>query len=87
MKGRYRVIGDVRGLGLMIGIEFVRNGKEPDPEAVRKVIKGALERGLILIECGGEKNVIRFIPSLIVTQKEMNRGLDIFEEAVKELAM
>ncbi len=87
MKGRYKVIGDVRGFGYMIGIEFVRDRKEPYPEAVKNAIKGCLDRGLILIECGGEKNVIRFIPPLIITQGEMDRGLDIFEEAVKELAM
>lgn len=87
MKSRYSVIGDVRGFGYMIGIEFVRDGKEPDPEAVKNVIKGCLDRGLILIECGGEKNVIRFIPPLIITQEEMNRGLGILEEVVKELAM
>lgn len=87
MKKKYRAIGDIRGLGLMIGIEFVKDGKEPDQEAVKKVIKGALDRGLILIECGGEKNIIRFIPPLIVTQEEMDRGLAIFEEVVKELPM
>lgn len=87
MEKKYSAIGDIRGLGLMIGIEFVRDGKEPDPEAAKRVIKGCLDRGLILIDCGGERNVIRFIPPLIVTEEEMNRGLDIFEEAVKELAM
>lgn len=85
MNEEYRHIGDVRGLGYMIGIEFVKNRKEPDPEAVKKVLKGCLDRALILIECGGEKNVIRFIPPLIITEEEMDRGLEIFEEAVKKL--
>jgi 4-aminobutyrate aminotransferase len=85
IKEGYKAIGDVRGLGLMIGIEFVRDEKEPDQEAVKRVIKGCLDRGLILIECGGDKNVIRFIPPLIITEEEMDRALDVFEEAVRSL--
>lgn len=84
MKERCRPIGDIRGLGLMIGIEFVNDQNEPDPEVVKRIIKGCLDRGLILIECGGEKNVIRFIPPLIISEKEMDKELDIFEEVVKE---
>lgn len=85
MKDKYSLIGDVRGLGYMIGIEFVRDGREPNPEAVKKVKRGCLDRGLILIECGGGKNIIRFIPPLVITEEEMDKGIDIFEEAVKEI--
>lgn len=85
MKEKYRPIGDVRGLGYMIGIEFVKDDREPNSEAVKKVMKDCLDRGLILIECGGDKNVIRFIPPLIITEEEMDKALDVFEEVVKEL--
>lgn len=82
MKGRYPAIGDVRGLGLMIGVEFVKNEKEPDSALVEKIMKTCLNRGLLLIECGGDKNILRLIPPLIITRDEMDRGLDILEEAI-----
>jgi 4-aminobutyrate aminotransferase len=82
IKDRYPAIGDVRGLGLMIGVEFVKNAKEPDGAIVEKIIRNCLQRGLLLIECGGDKNVLRLIPPLIITRDEMARGLDILEEAI-----
>ena len=82
MKDRHPSIGDVRGLGLMIGVEFVRDGKEPDSRGVEKIMKTCLERGLLLIECGEDKNILRLIPPLIITREEMDKGLDIFEEAI-----
>jgi 4-aminobutyrate aminotransferase len=75
-------IGDVRGLGLMIGIEFVKKDCGPDREALKKVTKRCLDKGLILIECGIEKNIARLMPPLITTKPEMEKALDIFEEAL-----
>jgi 4-aminobutyrate aminotransferase-like enzyme len=68
----------------MIGIEFVRNGMEPDSEGLKKVILSCREKGLIILECGVDKNIIRLAPPLIVTKEEMDRGLDIFEEAINK---
>ncbi|HYA26523.1 MAG TPA: aspartate aminotransferase family protein [Thermodesulfovibrionales bacterium] len=83
MKERFPCIGDVRGLGLMIGIEFVQNDGTPFKELLKKVLDCCLEKGLILIECGVDKNVIRLAPPLIVSREEMEKGLDILEEAVR----
>jgi len=85
MKDRHPSIGDVRGLGLMIGVEFVREGKEPDRAGVEKIMKTCLDRGLLLIECGEDKNILRLIPPLLIKREEMDKGLDILEEAISEL--
>jgi 4-aminobutyrate aminotransferase len=84
LKDRYEYIGDVRGRGLMIGVEFVKADKSPDSDLAMKVMKKCAERGLILIECGGNKNILRFIPPLIVEEAEISRALDIFEDVLKE---
>jgi 4-aminobutyrate aminotransferase len=81
----YPRIGSVRGYGYMIGIEFVNDRGEPDGDACQKVLDYCLEKGLILIGCGMERNVIRFIPPLIATEKEVEKGLDILETGVKSL--
>lgn len=82
MKERHTSIGDVRGLGLMIGVEFVRKNGDPDREKTADIVKRALKRGLIIVECGIDKNVVRLMPPLITTLTEMDKGLDIFEEAL-----
>jgi 4-aminobutyrate aminotransferase len=82
LSRRFSIIGDVRGPGLMIGIEFVKEDGSPNPEACRKVRSACQERGLVLIDCGRDKHVIRFIPPLIATDAEMDQALDIFEKAL-----
>lgn len=82
LKEKRRSIGDVRGLGLMIGVEFIKKDGAPDRESTERVIKKCLRNGLVLIECGVDKNVIRIMPPLTVTEGEMKKALDIFEEAV-----
>ena len=82
IMARHPHIGDVRGLGLMIGIEFVkdRKNKAPDDALRDGLIEFAFERGLILLGCG--KSVIRIAPPLSISQSEMDEGLAIFEEAL-----
>ncbi len=79
---RHPHIGDVRGIGLMIGVEFVkdRKSKVPDDAVRDRAIELAFERGLVLLGCG--KSVIRIAPPLSISQAEMDEGLAIFEEAV-----
>jgi 4-aminobutyrate aminotransferase len=78
-------IGDVRGIGLMIGIEFVTETGAPNREACQKVLDFCLEKGLILINCGPERHIIRFIPPLIVTEAELDTALAILEDGVTTL--
>lgn len=82
LKQRYPSLGDVRGLGLMVGAEFVGPDKEPAAELVKKLQAACLERGLILLNCGAYKNVIRFIAPLIVTREQIDQATSIVEEAL-----
>jgi 4-aminobutyrate aminotransferase len=79
---RHDVIGDVRGRGLMVGMEFVkdRGTKEPHPEASRRLIDTAFARGLLLLGCG--KSVVRLAPPLVIDQEDVDRGLALLGECL-----
>jgi len=83
MQNDFECIGDVRGKGLMVGVELVkdRETKEKAIELRDKIIQKAFEKGLLLLGCG--ENTIRFCPPLIVSRKEIGICLDIFEEVLK----
>jgi len=80
-------IGDVRGLGLMIGLEFVRDRatREPDGALCEAVIQGCAEHGLLVISCGVQHNVIRWIAPLNVTSAEITEALGIFRGVLGSL--
>jgi 4-aminobutyrate aminotransferase len=84
LQEQYPIIGDVRGLGLMIGTEFTVDGKPADNSIIKRVIHACEERGLLLLSCGTYDNVIRWIPPLIVSEQQINDGLRIFGEALEE---
>ncbi len=84
LQEEYPIIGDVRGLGLMVGTEFAVKGKPADKSITKAVIHACEERSLLLLSCGTYDNVIRWIPPLIVTEAQINDGLTIFGEALKE---
>lgn len=85
-KEKYEVVGDVRGMGAMLGVEFVKDkeSKEPYPELVSKLISCALQKGLLLENAGSAGNVIRFLAPLCMTDAQMEAGLKIYEEALVE---
>ena len=83
-----RTIGDVRGRGLMIGIEMVsdKETKEPlDADSINKIIMGMLNRGLIMVPCGRFGNVFRFMPPLVLTKEHAQKASEILLETVKEV--
>jgi 4-aminobutyrate aminotransferase len=81
----YPQIGDVRGLGLMIGTEFIVDGKpEKAKPMVKEIIKSAEKRDLLLLSCGTYDNTVRWIPPLNVTSGQINDGIKIFGEALQE---
>ena len=86
LKDKYEVVGDVRGLGAMIGIELVKDkeSKEPATEIASKLIYNAMQKGLLLESCGTANNVIRFLAPLTMSDEQMAKGLEIFEESLKE---
>ncbi len=81
LKDDYPLIGDVRGIGLMIGAELVEGNKIPAVEKRDIIVKKALDGGLILLPAGD--SVIRFVPPLIISMNEIDKGLEIFERALK----
>lgn len=85
LKESFRVIGDVRGLGLMIGVEFVRrdSARILDTDLRNRVIQKCFEKGLLLLGCG--QSTVRFCPPLIVTKKEVDAAVKFFASVLKEL--
>ena len=79
---RNKSIGQVRGMGLMIGIEFVTDPqtRQPDEELRNRIIHLAFQNGLLLLGCG--KSSIRISPGLCINQQEIDEGLNIFEEVI-----
>jgi 4-aminobutyrate aminotransferase len=84
LQEEYSFIGDVRGLGLMIGTEFTVKGKPAEKSIIKAVIQTCEERGLLLLSCGTYDNIIRWIPPLVVNEQQINDALGIFAEALKE---
>lgn len=82
MQRQYSAIGDVRGLGLMVGVEFRTLDRKPDKDTAKAVVKACLERKLMLLTCGPWDNTIRFIPPLIVSAEQVDQALDIFKQSL-----
>ncbi len=82
---KHPIVGHVRGKGLMIGIELVKDQKtrEPHPEARRKVVETAFERGVLLLGCG--ESTVRLMPPLIVEQDQVDFALDVLEGSISEV--
>ena len=85
LKASHSSIGDVRGLGLMIGVEFARpdGSLAPDAKMRDQVMQKCFEKGLLLLSCG--ESTLRFCPPLIVTREEVDVAIEIFAAAIKEL--
>lgn len=82
IQSRFPVIGNVRGLGLMQGIEFTSEDGTPDAATAAAVQQATTEQKLLTLTCGPEGNVVRLIPALVVTEGEIEAGLSRFEAAV-----
>lgn len=84
LKEKYEIIGDVRGKGLMIGVEIVKSKRTKEPLYVPQMQGMAWRKGLIMITAGMYANVFRIAPPLMISQEQLDRGLDVFEEVVRE---
>lgn len=84
-KNKYACIGDVRGLGAMLLVEFVkdRDSKEPDVEIAMEIIKDAVSHGIILIRAGLYSNCIRLLPPIVMTDEQLAEGLQVLENAIQ----
>jgi 4-aminobutyrate aminotransferase len=84
LQEEYSQIGDVRGLGLMIGTEFVDKKGKPDKNLAKALVHASEERGLLLLTCGTYDNTIRWIPPLIVSEHQVADALSIFSDSLRE---
>jgi 4-aminobutyrate aminotransferase len=84
IQANHPSMGDVRGLGLMVAAELVKDKdtKEPAPELRDAVVQECFEKGLLMLGCG--MSAVRFVPALNVTADVVDAGLDIFEHALTE---
>ena len=85
LKTRHPMIGDVRGKGLMIGAELVRNRdtKEPAPEEVAAVVEGCFHKGLLLLSCGD--STIRFCPPLVIDEEQAETAIAIVDDVLSHI--
>ena len=80
------VIGDIRGRGAMLAMEFVQPGTDkPDPELTKAIAAGALAQGVIVLTCGTYGNVIRLLPPLVIGDELLDDALTVIEETVRSL--
>ena len=85
LQEEYPAIGDVRGLGLMIGTEFRTLDRRPDKETAKAVVHACQDKRLLLLTCGPWDNTIRWVPPLVVTADQVNQALTILSQALKEV--
>jgi 4-aminobutyrate aminotransferase/(S)-3-amino-2-methylpropionate transaminase len=84
LQARCPAIGDVRGLGAMIGMEFVEDGNPSRPlgALVKESLTAAVNRGVLAISAGTHGNIVRILSPLVITDEELDRGLTILEEEI-----
>jgi len=88
LKEKYKIIGEVRGLGPMLALELVkdRETKEPAADEAKKLVQLAFEKGLILLSCGNFGNVIRTLMPLSIEKAQLEKGLAILDEGLSKLS-
>ena len=85
LKEKYpQFIGDVRGVGLMVAIELIKGDNEPDAKLTATIKNKALEKNVLLLTCGNQHNVVRFIAPLTVTEKEIDKAVNVIDEILAE---
>ncbi|MGA3156334.1 MAG: 4-aminobutyrate--2-oxoglutarate transaminase [Steroidobacteraceae bacterium] len=87
LQRKYPQIGEVRGLGAMVAMELVHNGRanEPDADLTRALVQAAARRGLVILSCGVYANAIRFLAPLTISDALLSEGLGILEAALAEV--
>lgn len=87
LKEEYEIVGDVRGLGLMIGIEIVKDKmkKEPDKRKAVKIAWRAWENGLLMTTYGKYGNVLRIAPPLVIEKEEIDKAMEVLDASIKDV--
>lgn len=89
MQDQYPLIGDVRGLGAMLGLELVkdRQTKEPAKDACSAIVSHCLENGVVIAKAGIYSNVLRMLVALVISDEQLAEGLDVLEDAVRVVSV
>jgi 4-aminobutyrate aminotransferase/(S)-3-amino-2-methylpropionate transaminase len=83
----FDIIGEIRGLGAMLGLEFVKGANQaPAADEAKQVAAHCLEKGLLILVCGSYGNVVRILAPFVITDEQLEKGLSIMEEALKEIS-
>ena len=87
MKDKYSLIGDVRGIGAMIAVELVkdRKTKEPAPQETAQIVQECIKNGVFVPTAGINKNLLRMLVSLEITDEQLDEALDVLEKAVDKV--
>jgi 4-aminobutyrate aminotransferase/(S)-3-amino-2-methylpropionate transaminase len=86
-QNKFKVIGQIRGLGAMLGLELVKgSSREPAADEARKLQAFCLGRGLLILTCGSYSNIIRVLAPFVITDEELEKGLTILEQGLVELS-
>jgi 4-aminobutyrate aminotransferase/(S)-3-amino-2-methylpropionate transaminase len=84
---QFKIIGEIRGLGAMLGLTIVKgDGREPAADEAKKLAAFCLERGLIILVCGSYGNVVRVLVPFVITDEQLEKGLSILEQGLKEIS-
>ncbi|NET34385.1 MAG: aminotransferase class III-fold pyridoxal phosphate-dependent enzyme [Cyanothece sp. SIO1E1] len=85
LQAKHPVMGDVRGKGLMVAVEFTHLDGQPAPEIAGEVLQYCLQQRLLLLACGTYKNVLRWIPPLVVSEEQVEEALGVFGAGLRSL--
>jgi len=87
MKDKYSIVGDVHGIGAMMAIELVKDQKtkEPAPQETAQIVQECLKNGVFVPTAGINKNVLRMLVSLEITDEQLDEALDVLEKAVAKV--
>ncbi len=86
LQPKHKLIGEVRGLGLMVGVELVKDQKlkTPAPSEATKIRELALNKGLLLGHGGVKGNTVRIQPPLVITEEQLEKTVQVFDECLRE---
>jgi len=83
----FNLIGEIRGLGAMLGLEFVKGeNKEPAADAAKQLADFCLHKGLLILVCGSYGNIVRILAPFVITDEQLEQGLAIMEEGLAEIS-
>ena len=83
----FSIIGEIRGLGAMLGLELVKgDNREPAADEAKQLVNFCYEKGLVILACGSNGNIIRILAPFVITDEQLEQGLAIMEEGFSALS-